>query len=171
MNARRLDALTATVVAAVMILTAVVSAWMLVSSGVLWEAGGGDRPLQPAVEAAAESAAADGVKINGSFQLSQPRDPFRPLITPDSPLGGIPGVGGAPGDGTFNPGTSVTLVEIRDVGGTLRATIIVNGVSYDVGEGETFAGSYKVVKLTEDSAVIMYGDTVFELKVGQQILK
>jgi hypothetical protein len=27
------------------------------------------------------------------------------------------------------------------------------------------------VKITEDSVVVMFGDTAFELKVGQQILK
>ncbi|HHC07109.1 MAG TPA: hypothetical protein ENK55_00105 [Actinobacteria bacterium] len=170
MTDRRLDGLVAGVVALLMVATAVVAGYVLVASGVLADPGAAGRPARPAVEAPVE-AATDGVRINGLLQLSQPRDPFRPLITPDSPAGGIPPVGGGAGDGSFTPGTSITLIDVRDVGGTLRATIVVNGVSYDVGEGETFAGSYKVVELTEDSAVIMYGDTVFELEVGQQILK
>jgi len=171
MTERTTNALIATIIATIMVATAIVSGWVLVASGVLWGATPTERPVQPAATARAEPAASDGVRINGSFQLSQPRDPFRPLITPDSPVAGIPGVGGPSGGGGFTPATSVTLVAIRNVGGTLRATIIVDGVSYDVGEGETFAGSYKVVSLTDTTAVIMYGDTVFELQEGEQILK
>ncbi|MBT8207004.1 MAG: hypothetical protein KJO18_01925, partial [Acidimicrobiia bacterium] len=63
------------------------------------------------------------------------------------------------------------LIEVRLVNGVLRATVEVNGTTYDVGVGDTFAGSYLVVSLTEDSGVFTFGDTAFELGVGQQILK
>ena len=49
--------------------------------------------------------------------------------------------------------------------------MIVNGISYDVGVGETFAGSYKVISLEETKGVFMFGDSAFELSVGQEILK
>jgi len=170
----------AALTAVALMATTVLSAWILITSGLLFGAQQAlGSPTGPSPIAQTESIETESsVKVTGAFQLSQPRDPFRPLITEDSPVGGIPGVGGPPGsdsgsgDGGFTPvGTSITLVSIQDVGGTLRATIVVNGVEYDVGVGDTFAGSFKVVSLTEDTAVIMYGDNAFELKVGQQIMK
>lgn len=164
---------TATVVSVVLLLllTAVLSAWQLTGVfGASSDAASLGDPL--AATAAAEPLAGrDSVRVTGALQLSQPRDPFRPLVTPGSPAVGIPGVGtGDPG--TFDPGLSaITLIEIRLVDGVLRATVEVNGTTYDVGVGDTFAGSYLVVSLTEDSGVFTFGDTAFELGVGQQILK
>jgi hypothetical protein len=157
-----------------LIVTAVGAGAIVVTSGVLWSgtAAEGVPPVE-APRAAAEPGSSP-VRVVESLQLSQPRDPFRPLVTEDSPISGIPGVGGAPGssdDGFAPSGTTITLQQIRTVGGTLRATITVNGTSYDVGVGDTFAGSYKVVSLTETKGVFMFGDSAFELSVGQQILK
>lgn len=161
--------------AIVLLLTAAAAVSIVVSSGVLWSGGGDDAVISPVPAAlAGQEPGTSPVGIVESLQLSQPRDPFRPLITEDSPIGGIPGVGGDPGDAgdSFDPtGTTITLQEIRDVSGTLRATITVNGTTWDVGVGETFAEVYKVVSLSEDKGVFMFGDTAFELSVGQQILK
>jgi hypothetical protein len=165
----------AAVVATIMIATGGLATWVVASSGVLVpQAAAGDRPS--AAAAPQQSQPSDSsVELNTAFQLSQPRDPFRPLVTEDSPPGLIPGVGGTPGSGddggTFDPGNTITLQEIRLVAGELVATIVVNGVTYEVSEGDTFAGSFKVIELTEDSALLQYGDIVFELKVGQSILK
>ena len=178
MSDRRGSTLYAGFVASVFIVTAAVAAWLVIGSGLLTAGSSAlGRPVKdPVTVVGAPVETEESVQVTDALQLSQPRDPFRPLITPDSPVVLIPGVGGIPGtggeDGSFVPGsTSVTLVEIREVDGELRATIVVNGVTYDVAEGDTFAGSYKVIELTEDSAIIMFGDTAFELKVGQQILK
>ena len=177
MSERRATGIVTALLGLIMVATAVLAGSLVVTSGILAGDADLDRPLQDGPTLESEAIETDeSVKVTGSFQLSQPRDPFKPLITPDSPVAAIPGVGGLPGstgeDGTFVPGsTSITLVEIRDVDGVLRATIVVNGVTYEVGEGDTFAGSYQVVKITEDSVVVMFGDTAFELKVGQQILK
>ena len=163
-------------VVAALLTTALASGVIILRSGVLFasteELGivAAGAPLEdiPMAESS------EGVLVARSLQLSQPRDPFRPLITEGSPPGGLPGVGGEPGDagGGFDPsGTTITLQEIRDVAGTLRATITVNGTSYDVGVGDTFAGSYKVVSLSSTKGVFMFGDSAFELSVGQQILK
>jgi hypothetical protein len=176
MRLRRLDGFAAAAVAVVMMATAAGASWLVVTSGVLSPpVAAGDRPVAAAAQQQAPPAD-DSVKVNGSFQLSQPRDPFRPLITESSPPGSIPGVGGTPGtpgngngdgDGNgFEPGKTITLEAINEVGGELVATIVVNGVTYQVGEGDTFAGSFKVIELTEDTALIQYGDIVFELKVG-----
>lgn len=164
-----------TVLALVLLATTAAGTFIVVGSGLLW-AGTGEEP-SPAVQAP-EASVEDPVSPVGvveSLQLSQPRDPFRPLVTEDSPFAGLPGVGGEPGtpgdDGFAPTGTTITLQQIRDVAGTLRATVTVNGVSYDVGVGDTFAGSYKVVSLSETKGVFMFGDSAFELSVGQQILK
>ena len=113
----------------------------------------------------------EGMRIESAFQYSQPRDPFRPLISD------LEGVEGETGDGTETDpeaqtdGISVTLQEIRDVNGTFRATVIVDGVTYDVGVDDTFADTFQVVSLTADSGVFLNGDNAFTLSVGQQILK
>ncbi len=159
------------------------SAWVLITSGLF--AGGGTAlqgPLPGAQVAAADPIEiGDGARVLFNAQLSQPRDPFRPLIDEDSPLTGQPGVGGpfgpgqgdaVDGDGTFQPDlNAVALIEVRDVDGVLRATVTVGAQTFDVGVGDTFAGIYKVVSLSSDSGVFLKGDSVFQLDVGQQILK
>ena len=166
----------AAVIATIMVATAAVATWLVVTSGVLAARPAAAEHPQASISAQQAPPADDSVKGNSVFQLSQPRDPFRPLITEDSPPGAIPGVGGTPsepgdGSGGFEPGNTITLEEIREVDGELVATIVVNGVTYEVSEGDTFAGSFKVIELTEDTALLQYGDIVFELKVGQSILK
>ncbi len=161
---------TAAAVSILLIGLAVAAAWMFVAPSVF---GGGESVLEgPLAEstlaAPATSELIEGVKVLGSFQVSQPRDPFRPLITEDSTTG-------TTSDGTgngFDPsGLRVTLVEIRDVAGVLRATVKVDGTDYDVGVGDTFAGDFKVVSLDPNSGVFLYGDNAFELSEGQEILK
>lgn len=168
-----------------LIATGVVSTWVLLTSDSF--AGGAaalDGPLAPAGVAESEPIEiGDGARILFNAQLSQPRDPFRPLISEDSPTAGVPGVGGEFGPGVGDDGqpidgngfapdaNAVALVEVRDVDGVLRATVTVGGSTFDVGVGDTFADIYKVVSLSEDSGVFLKGDSVFDLAVGQQILK
>ncbi len=167
----------ATVVAVLMLVAATALGWMVITSGVLSAApasAGITAPPSRAAPVQVTATVAPAAVVSGGFQVSQPRDPFRPLITEDSPIAGQPGTGGTTGTGTggFTPaGTTITLQEIRDGTIGLRATVIVNGVSYDVGPGETFATSYKVISLSSTKGVFMFGDSAFELTVGQQILK
>lgn len=172
---RRSRAVVAFLVAVILVVTAVASAWAILDSGVFTPSAapviGG--PLAGVVEAEALEAAGSVVVVDNA-QISQPRDPFRPLITEDSPIFGQPGVGGTPGTDPgngFTPTTTISLVEVRDVGGVLRATVTINGDSFDVGIGDTFGGSYRVVSLTDEMGVFMFGDNAFQLNVGQQILK
>jgi hypothetical protein len=155
-----------------LIAAGVFAGWLMISSGVLASVSdasqGPSRPLVATADGLGQEAPPVNV-VAGSFQLSQPRDPFRPLVG-DGSRGGLPGVGGGDG-GTFNPSNTITLQAITTVNGVLQATVVVNGTSYQVGVGDTFAGSYKVVSLTTDKGVFMFGDTAFELAVGQQILK
>jgi len=162
---------TAAVVAILLIGVALAGAWLFVAPSVF---GTADPVLDgPLAEATVGDPAAaellEGVRVLNSFQVSQPRDPFRPLITEDSATGGDTGDG--TGNGFEPSGTRVTLVEVRDVEGVLRATVRVDGTDYDVGVGDTFAGNFKVVSLDPDSGVFLYGDNAFELSVGQEILK
>ncbi|NNF65510.1 MAG: hypothetical protein HKN07_14805 [Acidimicrobiia bacterium] len=171
MSERTTRTATAVSIVVLLLLTAVLSAWQLIGAfSASSDAASLGEPLA-ATAAAQPLAGPDSVRVTGALQLSQPRDPFRPLVTPGSPAAGLPGVSTGE-DGTFDPGLSaITLIEVRLVNGVLRATVEVNGTTYDVGVGDTFAGSYLVVSLTEDSGVFTFGDTAFELGVGQQILK
>lgn len=175
---RRGRGLVAVVVSLILVASSVASAWVLLDSGLFGVSAAPvlDGPLAAVVDAVPLEETTGAILIVDSAQISQPRDPFRPLITEDSPIFGVPGVGGTPGgsgtDGDgFTPTTTISLTEVRDVGGVLRATVTVNGEIFDVGAGETFAGSYRVVSLTEDMGVFMFGDNAFQLNVGQQILK
>ncbi len=170
-------------VALLLLGTGLASAWVLVTSGMFAEqAATLDGPLAGAQVAAPDPIEiGDGARVLFNAQLSQPRDPFRPLIDESTPPGGLPGVGGpfdpttgdgTPGDDDFAPNANaVALLEVRDVDGVLRATVTVGGETYEVGVGDTFAGIYKVVSLSPDSGVFLKGDSVFQLDVGQQILK
>ncbi len=163
--------------------TGLASAWVLVTSGMFADTGGQlDGPLAGAeVQAPAPIEVGEGARVLFNAQLSQPRDPFRPLIDENTPPSGIPGVGdpfdptvpdGTPEGDDFGPnGNAVALLEVRDVDGVLRATVTVGLETFDVGVGDTFADIYKVVSLSADSGVFLKGDSVFQLDVGQQILK
>lgn len=115
-----------------------------------------------------------GMRISTTGQISQPRDPFRPLITEDSQIIGGPG-------GGQRQGLEVELVAIEVVSDVPNATVRVNGVEYSgLLEGDVFAGSFQVVALfpcPEDDAdctpsgVFLFGDNSFEIDTGQTILK
>jgi hypothetical protein len=158
-------------VAIIMIGLAVAMGWLLFSGGVFGGANGDavlSGPLADTeIATAAPAALVEGMRIESAVQFSQPRDPFRPLITETAVAGG----GGGGGSGGVTNGSTVTLQEINEVDGILRATVVVDGVTYIVGVGDTFAGTFQVVSLDADSGVFLNGDNAFELSVGQQILK
>ena len=107
-----------------------------------------------------------GMRLIDDFQVSQPRDPFRPLITEDT---GGTGNGGDPFDPT---GTTVSLQSVTTLpDGSFQAVVRVAGTDYTVGVGDTFAGSYQVVTLTASGGTFLFGDSPFTLAVGEEILK
>jgi hypothetical protein len=143
-----------------------------------------------AAQESPEAALAQDQRVGG------PRDPFKPLIDESDPLasttstttaGGTTSTTSGTGSTTststtvaggttsttgFVPGTvTVALKEIRTVGGELQATIEVDGVTYIVGEGDTFAGDFTVVTLFSNRAVLTFQGRTFELRVGEAILK
>jgi hypothetical protein len=68
-------------------------------------------------------------------------------------------------------GTRVTLLEVRDEESGRIAVVEVDGTTYTVGVGDTFAENFKVVSLTTNGGVFTFGDSAFTLAVGQSILK
>ena len=171
--------LTATFLAFVLVAVGVFAIWLVAGSGVFAttapQLGG---PLPAAANAAAPGGDA-GLPLAPSIQVAQPRDPFAPLTSePPVTSSTLPGqtTTTEPGATTTTEGfdpeeTRVVLLEIREEGGVDKAVLTVDGVTYVVAVGETFADNFKVVSLSDDSGVFLYGDSAFTLAVGQAILK
>ena len=107
-----------------------------------------------------------GIRLIEDFQVSLSRDPFRPLITEETDDTGDGGDGFDPG------GTRVSLISVTTLtDGSRQAVVRVEGTDYTVGVGETFAGSYQVVTLTDTGGTFLFGDNPFTLAVGEEILK
>lgn len=171
--------------------TAGASVWLMASSGVLSFAGDERLPNAPGAGA---SLPPGGAMVPGSYVVSPPRDPFAPLVTtPTSPVsstseagstttggsttteGGSTSSTSASSTTTTNPdtpvGKRVTLLEIRETDGVHEAVLTVDGTTYTVRVGDTFAGDFKVISLGDESGVFMYKDNVFTLAEGQSIIK
>jgi hypothetical protein len=118
-----------------------------------------------------------------TFELSESRDPFRPLVVPQvegSPGGGGspaptpeasagPGAGGAPAPAG---GQEVELLDVVvDDQGTTRAQIKVGTTVSTVAAGETFASTYKLLSIKGVCATIVNGTDNFTLCKGEQALK
>jgi hypothetical protein len=180
--------LVSVLVSLVLVATASASMWLMASAGVFTGAEQAI-PGAPTTDATLPAAASGGSeRIISGFQVSQPRDPFEPLIV---------GTGG--GDGstttTLDDGSSTTtttggdgstttttagdtpdgirvvLLEVRGENGELVAVVEVDGETSTVGVGDTFAVNFKVVSLSETGGVFAFGDSAFTLAVGQSILK
>lgn len=180
------------VVSLVLVGTAGASVWLMASAGVFT---GAEQALPSGPNPAGTAAIVPGAggPISPGVQVAQPRDPFQPLIT--APAGGgegettTTGAGGstttvAGGSTTTVAGGSTTttnadapdgirvkLLEVRDTSTGRLAVVEVDGETYAVRVGETFATSFKVVSLTANGGVFTYGDSAFTLAVGQSILK
>jgi hypothetical protein len=192
--------LVSVLVAFLLVGTAGVSTWLMASAGVFT---GTEQALPSAPESATETSVAavginDSLIVNSGIQVSQPRDPFDPLVVtdPGATTTTDPGDGGSttttqPGaTTTTQPGATTTtqvgttttvgnqpdgirvaLLEIRTQNGALVAVVEVDGQTYTVGVGDTFATSFKVVSLTDNGGVFTFGSSAFTLAVGQNILK
>lgn len=150
---------------------AVAALWLLVAPSILSSSGNTDSgPLVLADSGVVSESPLDllpGMRLIDDFQVSQPRDPFRPLITEE-----IADTGDGGGDGFDPTGTAVSLISITTLGdGSRQAVVRVAGTDYTVGVGETFAGSYQVVTLTDSGGTFLFGDSPFALAVGEEILK
>ena len=111
-----------------------------------------------------------------TFEVFEGKDPFRPLVTDNSGGGGggptpSPGATEPPSSGGANGSQRVTLIDISGSGANRTATVEVNSTEYQVKEGDTFAGSYRVKDLTSTCGTFVFGDEQFTLCVGQEVLK
>lgn len=182
MHAKKRSSGLAAVTAILMVAVGVAAGWLAVAPAIFGGAGsafdGSVVQAQvvevPSDQLVAATPLAAGVRVTSNIQVSQPRDPFRPLIDDTQLLG--------PGDGTVT-GIGVLLLSVSDTF-PLEALVAVNGIEYTVRVGDTFAGVFKVISLTppdkdaEDGdplangyGVFLFGDNAFDLTVGQQILK
>lgn len=184
-------------VALLLVGTAVASVWLMASAGVFT---GGEAALPGAPAASGTIVAAPGgtIAVSPGFQVAQPRDPFEPLVTsPVTTSGGDGSTSTTSGGGTTTATTTggstttttgggstttttkgddpdgirVMLLEVRDQAGGRVAVVEVDGITYTVRVGDTFATNFKVVSLTTNGGVFTYGDSAFTLAVGQSILK
>jgi len=114
-----------------------------------------------------------------TFEVFEGKDPFRPLVV-SGPVGGgtpapggtsSPGPSGGPVGGGNGSGQRVTLVDISGSGSNRTAVVEVDSTEYEVQEGDTFAGSYRVKDLTASCGTFVFGDETFTLCVGQEVLK
>jgi hypothetical protein len=184
----------AIIISLVLVATAVLSLWLMASAGV-FTADGAPLPGAPAVTPSDPQTVVT-FPIGGRVQVSQPRDPFDPLVTPppttagDSTVpGATDGTGGnsttvpgettstAAGDATTTTigdqpvGVRIALLEVREEEGVMASVVTVDGETFTVGVGEEFADDLKVVSLSASGGVFQLGDRVFSLAVGQSILK
>src|SRR3990172_9465903 len=147
-------------VSLVLVGTAGASVWLMASAGVFT---GAEQALPSAPDPSGTSPAAPGGggSITPGVQVAQPRDPFQPLIT--APGGGAGGTttteaggstttvaGGSTTttNGDAPDGIRVKLLEVRDTTTGRLAIVEVDGETYAVRVGETFAPRFKVVSLT-----------------------
>lgn len=113
-----------------------------------------------------------------STEVFEGKDPFKPLIDAAAPGGGD-GSTPPPGAGTPSPGatgqprdgTRVELLDIFMQDGVRFASVQVEDEIHNVKEGDTFAGSYRVVSLTDECGTFVLGDERFTLCIGQEVFK
>ena len=83
--------------------------------------------------------------------------------------------GGTAAGGSTAPRRSqrVSLVDVFQEGGRTMANVKVNDTVYKVAAGDSFAGSYKVVSLTQSTGCgrFLFGDEPFQLCKGEEVLK
>lgn len=192
--------LVAILVAVLLVGTAGASVWLMASSGVLSMGGDQQLPGAPENggenAAGVTIPAAGGFRV---AQPRDPFAPLITTPTSTTVPGGSTTTGGGStttGGGTTTSttgggstttttsggsttsttsdaptGKRVSLLEIRDEGGVKKAVLTVDGQTYTVGVGDTFATDFKVISLAASSGVFMYRDSVFTLAVGQSIIK
>ena len=190
--------LVSVVVSLLLVATAVASVWLMASAGVFT---GGETALPGAPDASSTSTMSGSggpIDLVGDYQVAQPRDPFKPLVvtgpTDTTSAGGDTTTTTGGGDTTTTTtgdvtttttvdgsttttkgdqpdGIRVMLLEVRDETSGRVAVVEVDGTTYTVGVGDTFATSFKVVSLTDNGGVFTYGSSAFPLAVGQSILK
>jgi hypothetical protein len=105
-------------------------------------------------------------------ELFAPKDPFDPLISTSSQAGGrAAGASATSSRGRAGTGERKVLL----VASTFRhggsAEVRVDGTSYTVARGETFADHFKLLAASGNCVAMLFGDQEFTLCEGDEILK
>jgi hypothetical protein len=160
--------------------------------------GGAEEPAAPAPATAGAATATVPQLVGPSTSLAPAggagsvKDPFRPLVdtgtaaatgsgaaagtgsatattiaatTPTVPGAGA-GTAAAPGGGA-SAERKVTLLSVANG----KAKVSVDGTTYTVGEGESFADDYRAVDIGTECATFESGTTPFTLCEGEAVLK
>lgn len=132
-------------------------------------------PVRPTIQTPPPDDGARPPLTDGNFGG---RDPFEPLVSEatagppdDSATPGSNGNGSGSNGGDGTQAQRVTLVDIYTADGERFATVDVDGREYTVSEGETFAGSYRLLDLRRRCGDFVYGDERFTLCIGQEVQK
>lgn len=97
------------------------------------------------------------------------RDPF---VSPLKPTVGPTATGSpSPGAETGVHGHTVALDDIFKKSGVPTALVTVDGTEYTVQEGDVFAESFVLNKLTSKCGDFTFGDEGFQLCIGQEVTK
>jgi hypothetical protein len=84
--------------------------------------------------------------------------------------GAAPGTA-VPAGGGGTTTRKVTLVDVLRRSGVRYAKVEVGSTTYQVREGQAFAGSYKAVDIGTSCAEFLSGSTAFTLCEGEAVLK
>jgi hypothetical protein len=165
------------VIGAVLVLGAALLGWWLI-------AGQGDRPggsasSQVGSEAFEESPVSieqpESAVPRGAVETSElfaPKDPFDPLISTDAPAGGrAAGASARSSRGRAGTGERKVLLVASTSRRGGSAEVRIDGTSYTVARGETFADHFKLLAASGDCVAMLFGDQEFTLCEGDEILK
>ena len=105
-------------------------------------------------------------------ELFAPKDPFDPLISTQTQAEGR---AGGVSSRSSRGRSSTDQRKVFLVASTFRhggsAEVRVDGTSYTVARGETFADHFKVLAASGDCVAMLFGDQEFTLCEGDEILK
>jgi hypothetical protein len=105
-------------------------------------------------------------------ELFAPKDPFDPLISTSSQAGGrAAGATTKSSRGRAGIGERKVLLVASTSRRGGSAEVRVDGTSYTVARGETFADHFKLLAASGDCVAMLFGDQEFTLCEGDEILK
>lgn len=132
---------------------------------------------------APQVAAGSSVRVVTNDQVFTFRDVFEPLLKPikKPATGGTTGdtTGGTTGGGTTTPvdtndysAGTLYLLDIVTEDGVMKAKMVWNQTEITLTEGQSISGTpWKVLDITANSVIMLYGDQQVPLTVGQGISK
>ncbi|HEX9696374.1 MAG TPA: hypothetical protein VGB64_08670 [Actinomycetota bacterium] len=138
------------------------------------EASNGGQPFVPGLRTPTPTASPTQSAPPETTEVFEGKDPFKPLLDSGAGGGNGDGTGPTPSPGPTSDGRTGTRVELLDIftqDGVRFASVKVSGEVHNVKEGDTFAGNYRVVSLTDECGTFVLGDERFTLCIGQEVFK